>query len=217
MKILAIESATAVCSVALDIDGRVLERVATTPARAEGVLALIVPLFVEGGVRLADLDAIAFGRGPGSFTGLRVAASITQGLAFAAGLAVVAVSSLQVLAQTCGEAYVLAAIDARRDEVYYGYFHKNAEGLAMPLGDEGVCVAERVPIVPVPHCVGVGTGWDHYGFRLSSRLGCAALAGVVPRAAAMIPLARQRIACGATMSAMQALPVYLRDDIVSMS
>lgn len=217
MKILAIESATAVCSVALDIDGQVLERVATAPARAEGILALIVPLFIEGGVHLADLDAIAFGQGPGSFTGLRVAASITQGLAFAAGLAVVAVSSLQVLAQTCGETSVLAAIDARRDEVYYGYFRKNAEGLAMPLGAEGLCVAERVPIAPVSHCVGVGTGWDHYGSRLLSRLGCTTLAGVVPRAAAMIPLARQRITCGATMSAAQALPVYLRDDIAGMS
>lgn len=216
MKILAIESATTVCSVALDVGGRVCERVVTAPARAEDVLALIAPLLVEGGLQLTDLDAIAFGRGPGAFTGLRVAASITQGLAFAAGVPVVAVSSLQVLAQTCGAAAVLAMIDARRDEVYYGYFGRTDEGLAMPLGDEGLCVPERVPMMPVPYCIGAGSGWDHYGARLSLRVGCTGHTDVVPRAAAMIPLARRLVARGVVLPAAQALPVYLRDDVAGI-
>ncbi|MBV8342081.1 MAG: tRNA (adenosine(37)-N6)-threonylcarbamoyltransferase complex dimerization subunit type 1 TsaB, partial [Gammaproteobacteria bacterium] len=148
MKILALDTATESCSAALLLDGRTLaSEQLLEHGHAQCLLPMIDALLVDAGVALGALDAIAFGRGPGAFTGVRLAASVTQGLAFAAGLGVVPVSNLRALAQRAltgapgegGEsaALVLACTDARMREVYWGCYERAGE-LAVPVGEERV-------------------------------------------------------------------------------
>ncbi|MDA8389143.1 MAG: tRNA (adenosine(37)-N6)-threonylcarbamoyltransferase complex dimerization subunit type 1 TsaB [Gammaproteobacteria bacterium] len=214
MNILAIETATEVASVALACGGQTRQKIIQGGlARAEGVLALIAPLLAEADVPLAALDVIAFGRGPGSFTGLRVAASLAQGLAFALDRPVAAVSSLQALAHTAGGGRVLAALDARQEEVYYGYFTQDAAGIPQPQGEEGLCGPQHMPPPPTPHHVAVGSGADRYGEILIVRFGVTVRAGLAPTAAAVASLAARMAACGKLIAPQEALPVYLRDEV----
>ena len=214
MNILAIETATETASVALKAGATLLEEYATAgPARAESVLAMIPPLLARMEIPLAALDVIAFGRGPGSFTGVRVAASVAQGLAFALDRPVAAVSSLRALAQNAGSARVLAVIDARQDEVYYGYFAEEG-GLLQPCGAEGLCAPDAVPAVPAPaDTAAVGSGADRYAEVLQARLGVAVRGGVTPTASAVALLAGDLAARGVLVAAEAALPVYLRDEV----
>lgn len=151
MKILALDSATESCSAALFIDGRVITREKRLERGHAGhILAMADEVLGEAGVALATLSAIAFGRGPGAFTGVRLAASVTQGLAFGAGLPVVPVSDLRALAQRVlgsdpDVARVLACTDARMREVYWGCFERR-DGLAAPLGDERLSKPDAVTL-----------------------------------------------------------------------
>ncbi|UCE90616.1 MAG: tRNA (adenosine(37)-N6)-threonylcarbamoyltransferase complex dimerization subunit type 1 TsaB, partial [Pseudomonadota bacterium] len=127
MKLLAIETATEACSVALAVDGDVRDRFEIAPRGHAGlVLPMAKALLAEAGLGLRELDALVFGRGPGAFTGLRIAAGVVQGLAYGAELPVVPVSSLATLAQgvsaQTGASDVLAVFDARMGEVYWGAF-----------------------------------------------------------------------------------------------
>jgi tRNA threonylcarbamoyladenosine biosynthesis protein TsaB len=154
VKILALDSATESCSVALFIDGRMITREKRLERGHAGhILAMTDEVLAEAGVALGTLSAIAFGRGPGAFTGVRLAASVTQGLAFGAGLPVVPVSDLRALAQRAlgadhDVARVLACTDARMREVYWGCFERR-EGLAAPLGDEHLSGPDAVTL-PAP-------------------------------------------------------------------
>src|SRR5437016_3154595 len=120
MKLLAFDTATEVCSVAVWMDGRVHEREERGTRHSERLLLLVDEVRADGGLALADLDAIAFGRGPGSFTGLRIAAGAAQGLAFGADIPVTPVSTLAAIAESAAADRVLAAIDARMQQVYWG-------------------------------------------------------------------------------------------------
>src|SRR5258707_1196536 len=120
MKLLALETSTEACSVALSLDGAVVERFELGQRHGERLLPMVQEILSESGVALTQLDALAFGRGPGSFTSLRIGAGVTQGLAFGADLPVVPVSSLAVLAQGENAAKILAAFDARMRQVYWG-------------------------------------------------------------------------------------------------
>jgi tRNA threonylcarbamoyladenosine biosynthesis protein TsaB len=216
MKLLAFDTATELCTVALSLDGAVHEREARGLRHGERVLILIDEVLAEAGLALAALDAIVFGRGPGSFTGLRIAAGVAQGLAFGADLPVVPVSSLAALAQGVEAPRVLAAFDARMQQVYWGAYVRDARGLATLTGAERVLAPADVPLPEGGGWVGAGSGWDVHGAALERRLGARLarwLPGVAPRARHLAVLGAAAFATGGALPPEQALPVYLRDDV----
>ena len=207
---------------ALRIEGQLLAReVELARGHAERILTMIDELLGEARVSLRGLDAIAFGRGPGSFTGVRLAASITQGLAFGAGLGVVAVSDLRALAQRVFDedgsvTRALICNDARMQEVYWGCFERGGDGLAHARSPERVGPAASVQLPPGwSDAAGAGRGFTAY-----PALG--ALTGVtvrdawdrlLPRAAEIARLAAPEVAAGRLLAPAAAVPVYLRDDV----
>lgn len=237
MKILALDTSTEACSAALLVGGRVLARSEEAPrAHAELILPMVESLLAEAGVTLRGLDALAFGRGPGSFTGVRLAASVAQGLAYGAGLGVVPVSTLRAVAlqsfrhaQGADADHVLVCNDARMQETYWCAYRRVADvvtGLAMPeaLRDESVSAPEGV-VLPTTDAAVRWTGAGR-GFRAYPVLGSKLPAGIVappalidllPQAAAVVELARPEVEAGRLRPASEALPVYLRDDVARPS
>lgn len=196
---------------------------------------MVDALMQEADVTVSALDAIAFGRGPGSFIGLRIAAGITQGIAFAADLPVIPVSSLAALAQTSGRPWVLAAIDARMQEVYWGAYRlavadsasNTATSCVQLLGEEKLSPAAFVELpVILPEMpresiswFGAGSGWRVPGPDIGSHLSVVqdCQAEIFPRAAAIAQLGMAAWQRGAAVPAEQAQPVYLRDDVAKKS
>ena len=221
MRLLAIETATEACSAALFVNGEASERYEVIP-RGHGdlLLPMIDELMAAAELHPQQLDGIAFGRGPGAFTGLRIAASVTQGIAFGADLPVVPVSTLATLAQgafrTSGRESLLTAIDARMGEVYWGAFHI-VETQARLVGEECVAAPTEVSCLDGHDWYGCGTGWASYENALNQRY-AGTLQGVVdhhlPHARDVATLALPRLAAGDVISAEQAIPVYLRDRVV---
>ena len=223
MNILALDTATENCSAALWQDGR-LSACEELLARghAERILPMVDELLREAGVELAAVDAIAFGRGPGAFTGVRLAASVTQGLAFGAGLPVVPVSDLAALAQRVldGEPAaerVLVCNDARMQELYWGCFERQADGLAAASGAEHVGGMDSIVLPGTwPDRVhAVGSGFAAFP-PLAATLGTALTRvheGLWPRAGEIARLAVPLVRSGAVLPAADALPVYLRDEV----
>ena len=220
MKLLALDTATEACSAALLRDGDVRERFEVIGrGHAERLLPMADALLREAGIGLVDLDAIAFGRGPGGFTGLRIAAGIAQGLAAGAGLAVVPVSNLAALAagaaRASGAARILACLDARMGEVYWAAYTGGAETLRAET-EERLSKPEAV-LPPAPGSWhGAGSGFTAYpaiAERLGSRLAGIA-GGLLPRASDIARLAAVELAAGRSVPATRALPVYLRDQVV---
>ena len=218
LKLLAIETATEACSAALRVNGDVLCRYRLAPREHAGlILSMVDELLAEAGLRLGELDALAFGRGPGAFTGVRIAAGVIQGLAYGADLPVVPISSLAALAQSAanGHSHILAAIDARMGEVYWGTYGVEG-GLVALLGAESVSKPEAVTPATDQTLYGVGTGWRTYKDVLGKRLG-PRLAGCdgdrYPDARHILPLAAREFESGRTVPAAQALPVYLRNQV----
>lgn len=218
MKLLALDTATEACSVAVWVDGAVWERHERLPEHSRRILIMVDEVLADSGLALAQLDAIAFGRGPGSFTGLRIAAGVAQGLAFGAELPVVPVSSLAVLAQGEEADKVLAAFDARMHQVYLGAFVRGDDGLVRPVGEERVVAPERVPLPEGEGWVGVGSGWDEYHASLLPRLGHRVhewRPGRFPRARHLARLADHDFREGRAVPPEQAVPVYLRDEVAA--
>ena len=223
LRILAVETATEACSAALYIDGDVIQRYQLAPRQH---VALILPfvdeLFNEAGMTVNQLDAVAFGRGPGSFTGLRIAAGITQGIAFGADLPVIPVSTLAALAQgaarQAGATRVLAALDARMQEVYWGAFCRDASGLMSLVGDEAVCAPGSVVRPDGSDWQAAGDGWSGYRDALIKRLGfepAGCLDSLKPQATDVAVLGAAKFAAGEMVSAEQAAPIYLRDQVAA--
>lgn len=216
MKLLAFDTATDVCTVALWLDGTVHERAATGLHHAERILVFVDEVLAEAGLALNALDAVAFGRGPGSFTGLRISAGVAQGLAFGADLPVVPVSSLAALAQGVDAPRVLAAFDARMQQVYWGAYERREQGRVALAGEECVVAPADVPLPGGGGWVGAGSGWDAYAPALSERVGARLMRreqGAQPRARFLAELAAAGYRAGAAVPAEQALPVYIRDDV----
>jgi tRNA threonylcarbamoyladenosine biosynthesis protein TsaB len=223
MKILAIDTATEACSAALYLDGRVIERFEIAPQRhAELILPMMDALMAETGLVLADLDALAFGRGPGGFTGVRIATGVVQGVAFGADLPVVRVSNLAALAQRAvrehGATRVLPALDARMVEVYWGAWIRGPEGLVEPVLEEEVARPEDVALPDGAGWWGAGAGWAAHGDRLRARLGDRVehvIEDLYCSAHDVALLGARGLACGEAVPAEQALPVYLRDRVAA--
>ncbi|KPK39430.1 MAG: hypothetical protein AMJ69_05670 [Gammaproteobacteria bacterium SG8_47] len=219
MKLLALDTSTEACSVALVIDGHCEERFALAPREhATLVLAMAEDLLAGANLGLAQLDALAFGRGPGAFTGVRIGVGVAQGLAFGAGLPLVPVSTLAALAHTAwrvhGAAKVVAALDARMGEVYWANCTVSGEGNV-------VVEAERVShpsdvTVSGENWFGAGSGWATYAAMLSEQLGVAlgaVDAKLYPHAQDVAALGLSAFAAGVRVAPAQAQPVYLRDQV----
>ena len=227
MKLLAIETATEACSAALLIDGEILERHEIAPQQhAELLLGMVDHLLGQTGLSIVELDAIAFGQGPGSFTGLRIAAGGVQGLAFGAGVPAVPVSTLQVLAQTVrtvhGVDRAACAFDARMGEVYWGLYEVGAgeEGVMQPLGPDEVSAPDEVSLPAQGEMsrggwVGAGSGWSSYGDALTVRLGDVTAIDheLKPRAGILATLGAHWLSLGRTVPAHEIRPVYLRNQV----
>ncbi|MGY6215387.1 tRNA (adenosine(37)-N6)-threonylcarbamoyltransferase complex dimerization subunit type 1 TsaB [Methylolobus aquaticus] len=220
MKILAIETATEACSAALLQDDDVIERYAVAPREHNRlILPMIEEVLAEAGVVRTQIDAVAFGRGPGSFTGLRIAAGVTQGIAYGLDCPVLPVSTLAALAfqsfeEAAGEG-VYACLDARMGEIYGALFRRGQEGVPDLIGDEAVLAPERVEAAGITVRLGVGSGWVTYREVLSERLKTVVevLEDRFPRAAYIGRLGARDFAAGRCVSAGEAIPVYLRDQV----
>jgi tRNA threonylcarbamoyladenosine biosynthesis protein TsaB len=219
MNLLAIETATEACSVALLHGEALIDRSELAPRRhAELVLPMAESLLAEAGVTRRQLDAIAVGRGPGAFTGVRLAISVAQGLALALDIPVLPVSSLAALAMQAPQdgAAILAAIDARREEIYACAFRFDPDGLVEPLGPEHVLPASELILPQAEAWSVLGTGWGAYGDAIHARLPAAprwADGGRYPQACDVARLAAPLFAAGKGVPPEQALPVYLRDKV----
>jgi len=222
LNILAIETSTQACSAALLCNGEILQRYQIAP-RGHGdlILPMIDELMSEAGLSPTQLSAVAFGRGPGAFTGVRIATSVAQGIAFGADLPVAPVSSLAALAQAGyrrkGYQTMLCAMDARMGEIYWGAYQVE-QGVVLLLAGEHVCVPELAPEPPesVGQWHGLGNGWQEYGECLNQRFSLrpdSDDASCLARAEDVIVLAQHAVGHGQTVSAEQAMPVYLRDNV----
>ena len=219
MKLLAFETATEACSVAVYADGAVLERFEVAPRRhAELALPWAEAVLAEAGIARSALDAIAVGRGPGAFTGVRLAIAIAQGIALALDRPVVSISTLAVLAAGARSdvTRILAAIDARMGEVYSGAFERRGDDLAA-VSKETVSVPGAVELPDgAGDWHGVGTGFAAVGAALQAGLG-ARLASVdataLPHAADVARLAAVAFARGEALPPERIEPAYLRDNV----
>jgi tRNA threonylcarbamoyladenosine biosynthesis protein TsaB len=216
MKLLAIDTSTELCSAALWLEGEVTaEAVNAGQRHSELLLPMIDTLLRNAGIGVHALDAIAFGEGPGSFTGLRIACGVAQGLAFGANLPVVGVGTLVALAQASGAAEAVCCLDARMRQVYFGAYRRSAGGWETVLAP-GVYAPEAVPVLPAGSWTGCGNGFTVHADALRVRLGgsLAALAPVaLPHAREIAILAAAGMARGAGKPAAEAVPVYVRDKV----
>lgn len=227
MKILALDTATEVCSVALLVrDALWVREPASGPGHSAHILGMIQGVLSEAGIALQELDCIAFGRGPGGFTGLRLAASVTQGLAFGAGLPVVPVSDLLAVAQqgldlALTARSVLVCNDARMQEVYWSCATRGPSGLAQAAGPEAVSSPERIQLptdLPGP-VLGAGRGfalWPQLALPPGRTL-FQVHAELLPRAREIARLAVPEWLAGRALGPDKALPVYLREDVAKPS
>ncbi len=222
MRILALDTSTDLCSVAL-VDGRHVQARAEHAPRlqAERLLPMIDALLADSGCTVGRLDGVAFGRGPGAFTGVRLAAAVAQGIALGADLPVVPVSTLAAIAHGAWRLHarpdVIAVLDARMDEVYAGAY-QCADGVARALMADALGTPATVPLPEAGHWWGAGSGFGRWGEALAIRLGTR-LQGATPDAAPLAHdvalLAVGEFARGAALKAADALPVYLRDEVTT--
>ena len=229
MKILAIDTATEACSAALYIEGAPGEGITSEYQLAPRehsrlILKMIDRLLSQAEMTVKELDAIAFGRGPGSFMGLRIAAGVVQGIAFAHDIPVIPVSTLKAIAQRAheltGKEHVLAAIDARMDEVYWASYSLTGKQWSLN-GEERVISPDKLQLAEIlsgheQNWVGAGTGWDSYADRLLPNVDLnlfTRLDDCFPSARVIAMLAIEELKAGNTVPAAEAIPVYLRNDV----
>lgn len=219
MNILVIDTATEACSAALSYQGQVLAKFEVCPQQhSQRLLPMVDELLAEAGITLKNLELLGFGRGPGSFTGVRIATGMIQGLALGSQLPVVPVSTLAAMAQQAyiehGVEQVIAAIDARMDEVYMGKYTL-VDGTMQLVGDEAVLPPEQAlsGMVDIRQWAGVGTAWGTYE-SLNPDGQVRVLSDILyPSAQFMLPLATRAAADGAAVSVDHIEPVYLRDKV----
>jgi tRNA threonylcarbamoyladenosine biosynthesis protein TsaB len=222
MRLLALDTSTEACSVALLLDDVLRLRFELTErSHADLVLPMVDQLLAEAGVALADLDGLAFGRGPGAFTGLRIASGVVQGLALGAGLPVAAISSLAAVAEqvpaAAGES-ILVCNDARMGEVYWAVYERK-DAATVEVSPESVSAPDHVGDGAPQARHAAGNAFQRHP-ALATRLRADGLQlheGIYPRADAVARLGVQELTAGRGVPAEMALPVYVRDDVARPS
>lgn len=216
LKILALDTTTEYCSVALWQNGGVDTREAMAgQAHSQLLLPMVDDLLRQHAVVLKDLDGIAFGRGPGSFTGLRIACGVAQGLAFGAGVPVVGVSTLLALAEAVRSDHAVCCLDARMGEIYHAAYARSEEEWRA-VHEASLCAPDAVPLLPEGAWTGCGSGFAAHGEALKRRYeGCLAEVRpeVYPHAREIAWLGARELERGRGVPAEQALPVYIRDKV----
>lgn len=220
MNILALDTSTDYCSVALWQDGSLHARdAAAGQSHSQLLLPMVDELLRRHGLAPRDLDGIAFGRGPGSFTGLRIACGVTQGLALGAGLPVVGVSTLLALAAAVRSEHAVCCLDARMGEVYHASYERSGEEWRV-VHEASLCAPADAPPLPAGAWTGCGSGFAAHGPVLKARYG-ERLAEIrpelYPHAREIAQLAAREFRRGGGVPAEQALPVYIRDKVALRS
>lgn len=219
MKLLSIETSSSACSVALALDGELFDQHVVEPRAHTGILLpMIAGLLDEAGIVAADLDAVVLGNGPGSFIGMRIGASVAQGICFAAGLDIIPVSSLAAVAAEAldgsNAGRVLVAQDAHMNEVYVGAFRRGKNGLPVAEGDEFISAVENLAFAGHA-CYAAGDGWNRYPALMER--GRDQVLGQLPikfpRARCLLPMALA--AADTAMPAAQLVPAYLRQKVAT--
>lgn len=219
MNILALDTCTEMCSAAVIFNGNLYERSEITQrGHSEKILAMLDAVMADAECSLSDIDVVAFGRGPGSFTGVRIGVGVAQGIAFARKLPVVPVSTLAAVAQvaidTHSAKHIAVAMDARMGEVYTASFVAE-NGLAKAVDDERVCPPAMFMPANDVQWFAAGTGWAEYDTILQANFSSKieATQTLLPTAAAIAKLGSDMAEQGASIAADQAVPVYLRDNV----
>lgn len=216
MRVLALDTSTEYLSLALLINGETLVRETHAGQRhSELTLPMLEVLLVEAGVSLNSLDGLAFGQGPGSFTGIRIACGIAQGLAFGADLPVVGISTLMALAAQSDQPHVIACLDARMSEVYHAVYLRSGDDWS-EMQAPGLYSAQAVPSVQGADWLGIGSGFkvaegalrQHYAANLSK-----VLDERYPHAREIAQLGAQRLSNKQGVPAWEAAPLYIRDKV----
>lgn len=219
--ILALDTSTDACSVALQVGEQRTEIFKVIPRRhTHELLPMVKEILAQAQLKVSQLDAVAFGRGPGSFAGIRIATGVTQGLAFAEDLAVIPVSTLATLAQGYYRQHsdpnsdIITALDARMDEVYWGSY-RIEDGLAKLVTSEAVCAPSEVTMDCDKSYIGVGSGFNYQENMQSSLVDALdkVYTDVHPHSLDMLAIANQCYLNGDTVSAEDAQPVYLRNQV----
>lgn len=217
--ILVLDTATEACSVALCHQGETTFLDELSPrTHTQRILPMIDELLAKSGISLKQVELLGFGRGPGSFTGVRVGVGIAQGLAMGAELPVVPVSNLLAMAEAAyqqqGSREVVALIDARMNEVYFAQFSRDENGWQEIVAEQ-VCSPEKAiaQIQTDRNSTVVGTGWAAYPQFSVANLPLMISDITLPSARFMLPLVQQAVAQGNTQSAMEIEPVYLRNEV----
>lgn len=221
MKLLAFDTSTEYLSLALMLEDKITTfDVLAGQSHSQLILPQIQALLSDAGVQLKDLQGIAFGAGPGSFTGVRIAAGIAQGLGFGASLPVAGICTLQALAEASGADKVIACLDARMGEVYHAAYVKNADarqaGTWQAVIEPGLYKPDAVPALEGSDWVGAGSGWQTYGEVLShvyQEQLQDVLPELLPSASAILRLAQPLFASGKPLPAAEAMPIYIRNRV----
>jgi tRNA threonylcarbamoyladenosine biosynthesis protein TsaB len=216
MKLLALDSSTENCSVALWLDGEVLSRQELAGQRhSDLILPMLEELLGEAGISLKSLHGIAFGEGPGSFTGLRIGCGVAQGLALGADLPVLGISTLLTLAAAAPGDRVLACLDARIGETYHAAYEKQ-HGVWLTVCEPSLCYAKDAPELPGTGWVGAGSAFAAYAEALQQRYAGQLLStdgSVYPQAFDMVKLAAPLFEQGLGRDAALAAPLYIRNKV----
>lgn len=220
MKLLAVETSTDACSAALFVDGRIEEKFQIAPREhTRLLLPMIDALMAEAQLKPQQLDAVGLSRGPGSFTGVRIATGVAHGIAFGSDVPIVLISTLAAIAQAFFKQQdaevAFTAMDARMDEIFWAVYRRNHLGLAELVGEEAVTPAACAQLQEL-NGFGVGSGWAVHGDVLQKRL-ADRVQGVIcevwPSAACIAQLAVNAYANGLAVPVEEAMPVYLRDKV----
>ncbi len=216
MKILAFDTSTELCSVAIFLDGKIFSREILAGRRhSELLLPMINETLAESELALTQLDGIAFGAGPGSFTGLRIACGVAQGLAFATNLPITGISTLEAMAQKLGQHKVIAALDARMGEIYHAAYIKFADKWKI-ISAPTLCHPHHATLLSGDNWIGCGSGFDAYKEELSARYIGNILhikQDIHPHAQEIAQLAIPKFTDGSDTNPINAAPIYIRNKV----